>query len=233
MNQKQKDQPVWQDIQQHDRYVAISELIRDSQPNSIYYSLLVLSSIIIASGVLLANSAILIGGMLVTPVLTPILLLSLAIVTSRPIVIKRTSKLIAKSVGLIFAISFMAGLIFGVPEDKEFFNHAIFNNSLQAAFLYFLVAFASGVAATFAWIRKEVSNILPGISIAVSLVPPISLIGVWLAQNEIQLARYFLLIFLFNMIGIIMSSMIVFSLLNFYKSGDNLKINSDQDDILK
>lgn len=220
------DRPLWADIKQQDRYIAIGELVHDSQPNSTYYSLLVLSSIIIASGVLLANSAILVGGMLVTPVLTQILLLSLAIVTSRPIVIMRTLNILVKSFGLIFVISFFVGLIFGIPENQEFFNGAIFNNNLQAAFLYFLVAFASGVAATFAWIRKEVANVLPGISIAISLVPPISLVGVWLSQGDAALSRYFFLVFIFNFLGIMMSSMIVFSLLNFYRSADNIKINS-------
>lgn len=227
-NNQHNDKAIWSDIKQKDRYLAISELIRGSQPNTNYYSLLILSSVIISAGLLLANSAILIGGMLVTPVLTPVLLLSLGIVTSRMIVIRQTSKLIVRSFGLVFIISFLTSFIFGIPENREFFNNAIFNNTLQSAFLYFLVAFASGVAATFAWIRKEIANVLPGISIAVSLVPPAALVGLWLAQGDLTMARYFLFIFLFNMLGIVMSSMIVFSLLNFYRSGDNLLINSEE-----
>jgi uncharacterized membrane protein len=142
-------------ITNKDRYRAVSELVREGRESANYYSLLVLSAVIIAAGLLLANSAILIGGMLVTPVLTPILLLTLGIVTSRPRVIKNTAKLIAKSVGLIFVVAFLASLLFGVPEDQEFFSAALFNDSIKAAFLYFLVALASGVAATFAWISSS------------------------------------------------------------------------------
>lgn len=213
---------LWQDITKKDQYRVVSELVADGQESTGYYSLLVLSSVIIAAGLLLANSAILIGGMLVTPVLTPILLLALGIVTSRTIVIRNTAKLIAKSVGLIFVVAFLASLIFSVPEDKEFFASAIFNNTINAAFLYFLVAFASGVAATFAWIRKEISNTLPGISIAVSLVPPIALVGVWLAKADFEAARFFLMVFLFNLFGLVMSSVIIFSLLKFYRTGDEV-----------
>lgn len=202
-----------------DKYRAVDELISESRADKDYYSLLVLSSIIIAAGVLLANSAILIGGMLVTPLLNPVLLIALGISASKPEVLKRTGVLILKSSGVIIVISFVAGFLFSVPENGDFYRSALFDNSLRSAFLYFLVAFASGVAATFAWVRKGVTNILPGISIAVSLVPPLSMVGVWLATLELDLMRYFLFVFMFNMIGIIMGSMIVFSMLGFYKTG--------------
>lgn len=214
---------VWSDIRKKDRYRAISDLVRESQPNGSYYSLLILSSIIISAGVLLGNASVLIGGMLVTPVLTPILLIALAIVTSKPIIIHKTSILILKSIGLVMAVSFMASLIFGVGENNDFINSVIINtDNIRGAFLYFLVALASGVAATFAWIRKEVNDILPGISIAVSLVPPMSLVGVWVAQQNFENARFFLFVFLFNLFGILMSSVVVFSVLQFYKAGDEV-----------
>jgi len=216
---------IWSNITKSDQYRAVNDLIIESNPGSNYYTLLILSSVIIASGLLLANSAILIGGMLVTPLLTPILLISLGITLGRPFLLKKTSMLILKSVGIILVVSFLFGLIFAVPEDKEFFSSVIFNNTISSAFLYFIVAFSSGIAATFAWVRKKVTNMLPGISIAVSLVPPIALVGIWLAQVEVNNARFFLMVFLFNLIGIIMGSMIVFSMLKFYKTDDEVTAN--------
>lgn len=216
---------IWSNITKSDQYRAVNDLIIESNPGSNYYTLLILSSVIIAAGLLLANSAILIGGMLVTPLLTPILLISLGITLGRPFLIKKTAKLIFKSVGIVFVVAFIFGLIFAVPEDKEFFSSIVFNNTINAAFLYFIVAFASGIAAAFAWVRKKVTNMLPGISIAVSLVPPIALVGIWLSQNEIDSARFFLMVFLFNLIGIVMGSIIVFSMLKFYKTDDEVTAN--------
>lgn len=215
----------WTNITKSDQYRAINDLIVESHPNGNYFTLLILSSVIIAAGLLLANSAILIGGMLVTPLLTPILLVSLGVTLGRGYLIKRTALLIIKSAVVVFAVSFVAGLIFAVPEDKEFFSSAIFNDTARAAFLYFLVAFASGIAATFAWVRKKVTNMLPGISIAVSLVPPIALVGIWLAQANAEMARFYLIVFLFNMIGIVMGSMIVFSMLKFYTADAEVTAN--------
>ncbi len=216
---------LWSEIRQKDRYLAVSDLVRDSQPSVSYYSLLALSSIIIVSGVLLSNSAMLIGGMLITPVLTPILLISLAIVTSKTKIIGNMTSMLLKSFGIVFGISFIVGLVMGKPGNKDFFSVVLFDDSVKAAFLYFIVAFMSGAAATFAWIRKEIATALPGISIAISLVPPISIVGVWLSQGNFELARFFLVVFLFNIVGIVMSSIIVFSILDFYKTGDEMVQN--------
>lgn len=205
-----------------EKYRAVDELMEESRPGTEYYSLLILSSIIIAAGILLANSSILIGGMLVTPVLNPILLIALGIATSKTEAIFRTGKLIIKSSLIIFAISFIAGLVFAIPDNGDFYRGSLFDSSFTSAFLYFLVAFTSGIAATFAWVRKGVTNILPGISIAVALVPPLSMVGIWLATLQLDLMRYFLVVFLFNLAGIIMGSMIVFSMLGFYKTGFHL-----------
>ena len=94
----------------------------------------------------------------------------------------------------------------------------IFVNDLRTAILYFIVATASGVAATFAWVRKEVSDILPGVSMAVALVPPLSLIGVNLGILSFDTARFYLIIYLLNLFGIIVGSLVSFSLLKFQKS---------------
>lgn len=201
-----------------DRYKAATDLIKESEGNAIYYSLLVLSSVIISAGLLLSNSAILIGGMLVTPVLNPVLLLALGITASLPKVIKRTLVLILKSFGTVFAIAFISGIIFNIPEGSGLQEHALFDNTFRAAFLYFLVAFASGVAATFAWVRKEITNILPGISIAVSVVPPLAMVAIWLAELEFESMKFFLMVFLFNVFGIVSGSVVVFSVLRFYKT---------------
>jgi uncharacterized hydrophobic protein (TIGR00271 family) len=210
------------DIDQKDRYHAVDDLIDQSKANATYYTLLLLSTVIITAGLLLANSSILIGGMLVTPVLTPILLIALGIVAAKPRLVKRTSLLILKSTVVIFAVAVVGGWMFHVPEDAAFYQSALFNNRIESAFLYFIVAFASGVAATFSWIRKEVTNILPGISIAVALVPPLSLTGIWLATGNPELMRFFLMVFLFNLIGIVMGAMIVFSMLRFYGVGKQI-----------
>jgi uncharacterized hydrophobic protein (TIGR00271 family) len=218
----------WFEITKEDRYITVNELMSDDGDQFTYYFLLILSSVIIPAGILLANSAILIGGMLITPLLTPVLLIALGMTTGNTNLISRSIKKISKSLLIIFGISFLVSLIFTIPQNKEFFNSVLFTNTTDSAFLYFLVAFAAGIAATFAWIRKKVDNMLPGIAIAVSLVPPIAMVGVFMAGGEFDLARFFFMVFLFNITGIIGGSMILFSMFRFYHSDNIIKNNLEK-----
>jgi len=200
-------------IKTSEKYKTIDELFVQSQPSSVYYTLLILSIFIVTCGLLLQNAPIVIGGMLVTPVLTPILVVSLAISVAELNALKNPLFLILRSTLIIIGVSTIITLIFGMENLQH-----TFVNDLRTAILYFIVAVASGVAATFAWVRKEVSDILPGVSIAVSLVPPLSLIGINLGILQFESARFYLMIYLLNLFGIIAGSLIIFSLLKFKKS---------------
>lgn len=201
-------------ISSAEQFRTVSELFERSQSNSVYYTLLILSIVIISTGLLLNNPPIVIGGMLVTPLLTPILVIGLGIAVGELGALKTPSLLIIKSVLLSISIPFILSFAFGVEGYSP-----IFSNTLRTAILYFAVAAASGIAATFAWVRKEVADILPGTSIAVSLVPPLSYLGISLGVFDFDTSRFYMLIFLFNLFGIIFGSFIVFSLLKFQSSG--------------
>jgi len=195
------------------QYHTVKELLEESKANSVYYTLLVLSSFIVACGLLLDNASIVIGGMLVTPMLTPVLAIALAISVGEVGALRRIGILIGKSFLIVIAASVLLTLVFGLPQ-----NVLTFENTVRTAVLYFVVALVSGVAATFAWARKEVAAVLPGIAIAVSLVPPISAVGIWLSALQFDAARFYFLVFLFNLFGIVMGSVVVFSLLKFYRT---------------
>ena len=66
-----------------DQYKTVEELLKKSESHSVYYTLLILSVCIVAIGLLLGNAAIVIGGMLVTPILTPILVIALGFSTGQ------------------------------------------------------------------------------------------------------------------------------------------------------
>jgi len=213
-------------ITKSEAYHAVEDLIEDSRPNAIYITLLILSSIAITSGLLLNNTAILIGGMLITPVLTPVLLLALGIAISKPLVIKQTVRTLVKSFLFMFVVTLTLSLLFGLPDNA--LQNQIIENSTRTAFLYFLVAVASGVAASFAWARKEAQDILPGVSIAVSLVPPLCSTAMWLSVLDLEQSRFYIFVFLFNLLGIVMGSLVVFSMLKFYTSGDMVEKKAEE-----
>ncbi len=205
-------------IDKADQYRTVDELVEKSQENSVYYTLLILSSFIVASGLLLNNSAIVIGGMLVAPLLTPILLIALGLAIGEIKPIRNAIMLVLKSALIVVAASAIMALVFGSTN-----NAFVFDDSAQTAVLYFVVAIASGVAATFAWTRREVADVLPGVAIVVSLVPPLSIVGVAISSWAIDVARFHFLIFLFNLLGILVGSLVVFSLLKFYRTAGEVE----------
>lgn len=200
-----------------EQYRTAGELIERSRPNATYYVLLAISSLIISAGLLLGNATIVIGGMLVTPVLTPLLAIALGLAVGEMRIMRDTSILLVKSFVIVLVFSLVMSIIMG--NGQPTFN---FENNIRAAILYFVVALASGAAATVAWARKEVSDVLPGVAIAVSLVPPVSLMGIWLSQLNAGAARFYFSVFLLNLFGVIIGSLVVFSLLRFYQSGDRI-----------
>jgi len=213
-------------ISKREAYRAIDELVSDSQPNALYITLLVLSSSVIASGLLLNNVAILIGGMLITPILTPVLLFALALSTSKMYLLKKTTSTLFESFSFVLVTTFIISAILGLPDNA--YQQPILESSTRTAILYFFVAGVSGIAATLAWARKEASSILPGISIAVALVPPLASVGMWMSDGSWDRAEFFLIVFILNVIGMVMGSAIVFTMLGFYKTENKLDAKEDE-----
>lgn len=203
-------------ISKIDQYHTVDELFKHSKPNTSYYTLLFISAIIVASGLLVNNIAVVLGGMLVAPVLTPLLVVGLGLATGESGAIKSVSMLILKSVLIIVFVSALLSFLFGRPVDTF-----VLTDNIRSTALYFIIAVASGMAGAFAWAKKEISEVLPGVSIAVSVVPPLSLIGIWF--NNLLIVRFYFLVFAFNFLGIIAGSVIVFSLLKFFRAEGEIK----------
>jgi len=188
------------------------DLIENSRLDASFYLMLVLSTIVVTLGLLVGNTAVIIGGMLITPLMTPILALSLGIVISDKLLIWRAIKTISRAVGIILGVSVLISFFFPLGINEEIKSRLVSNIP------YFLIAFSAGLAATFAWSKKNMSAMLPGVAIAVSLLPPLSVVGIGISQISIELVRGSFLSFILNLFGIALGSVIVFSLLNFHKT---------------
>lgn len=202
------------EVKRYEQYRTVNDLMERSQPTAVYYTLLFLSAFIVAAGLLLGNAAVVIGGMLVTPVLSPVLLIALGVSVGDIKYTKQIAAFVGRSFLVVLFSGLFLGIVFGVDERPNLF---FLDDTLRGAVLYFIVAISSGLAATFAWVRKELSEILPGIAVAVSLVPPLSLIGISISMLDFELMRFNFFLFFFNLLGVLVGSALVFSFLKFYK----------------
>ncbi len=76
---------------------------------------------------------------------------------------------------------------------------------------------AAGIAAAFSWVKQNMSATLPGIAVAVSLIPPLATIGIGLSFFSRDLITDSVTLFLLNTLGVVLSSIIVFSLFGYSK----------------
>lgn len=197
---------------------VFDRLFKESSASYDFFLMLILSSIIVTFGLLLNNVAVIIGGMLVAPMLFPILSFSMGVVVSDKKLIKRGGVIILRSAGLIVIISAIISLLFiGREVTPEILSRVLPNLA------YFLIALFSGAAAAYALSRPSAGEILPGVAITVALIPPLAVLGIAISFLKWEMIIGSLGLFFFNLIGIIFSALAVFSILQFYEIKEIIK----------
>lgn len=197
-----------------ERYEAIERLIAPATLRRGYYLLLTLSVSIITAGLLADNPSVIIGGMVMAPLLLPILSLSLSIVTRSWKGMLQSARVLFYSLVLTFILSY--GISWVMEQTP--FNVTWIPDAITPE-LYIFIAICSGIAAAFAWVKEDFAPSIAGIAIAVSLLPPLCAVGIASAHVDLMLAQNSLLLFLLNLAGIIAGATTVFILLGFTRSG--------------
>jgi uncharacterized hydrophobic protein (TIGR00271 family) len=186
---------------------AIIELLNKSAHDSDFYVLL-LGATVLAIGALFTDSVpVLIASMIVAPLAYPILSLGLGIASTNMQLIMRSAILLLVATSTTLAIAAVVTLIFG---DARVPNQLITFDSNRT--ISFVVAIVSGVIATYGLIRPKVGSAITGIAIAVSLLPPLVATGINYAAGNTHLGQSALTVFVLNVIGMLVSSVIIFLL---------------------
>ena len=102
-------------------------------------------------------------------------------------------------VALSFAMSWVLPGIVDVSSNSQI------TGRIAPRGLDMLVALACGAAGGFAVSRRSVSDALPGVAIAISLVPPLCVVGVTLSAGDMSAAGGALLLFITNMLAIVVA----------------------------
>ena len=190
---------------------TIQSLLSESKAESTFYVFLSVAAFITTLGLLMDSVLILIGGMFVAPLLFPILSLGMGIATSSSQAITRAVRIILKSAIIVSIVSFATAFILGSGGTTT--NQMLLASSPNL--LLFLAAFAAGIIAAFAWIKENITTKLPGIAVTVTLLPPLSVIGISISLFSRELFAGSLALFIINLLGIIVGSTIIFALFGF------------------
>jgi len=190
---------------------SLDQLIEESKASSDFYLFLSVSAIITTFGLISANGVVVIGGMLVAPILYPILSLSMAVATSSKRAIIRSVKVLFKAVSIVFIISLIAAVLF---HDGTLNSEILLRT--RPDLISFLIALAAGVAASFGWVRQQsISSTLAGIAVSVSLIPPLAVVGIGVAMLDTAIISGAVTLFIINLLGILMAGIAIFNLFGF------------------
>jgi uncharacterized hydrophobic protein (TIGR00271 family) len=166
-----------------------------------FWTLLLLSAVIATAGVVADSTATVIGAMIVAPLMTPILGTALAVVLADRHHVLRSVSLVVGGALVVIAIGFLVGLI-DAPLDAFAANTQVAGR-ISPRLIDLLAALATGTVGAFALVRSDISDTLPGVAIAISLVPPLAVVGLLLSVQRYSDAGGALLLFGTNVAAII------------------------------
>ena len=191
------------DDEVHGRALVLASVARDARLNKKFLLLITLSAAIATLGLLQSSTAVVIGAMLVSPLLGPIMGIGFGLATLESNLIKRS--LVTMAAGMAVAILVAMFLIWLSPiRDVTLELRA----RTQPTLLDLGVAVVGGIAGVYAIMRK-LSGVMVGVAIATALVPPLSTVGFGLATGRFDFALGAALLFLTNTLAIAFAATIV------------------------
>lgn len=180
-------------------------LWRMSVPSFSFHFILGLSAIIATLGLLADSAAVIIGAMIIAPLMGPILGIAYATAVGNRKLLRRSSLTVLGGVILTIMTAWITSSIIGLKTvDTEIMSR------VNPTLIDFGIAMAAGTAGAFANTRRSISNTLPGVAIAIALVPPLSVVGIGLSLGEQSISTDAFLLFLTNLICIIFFGALVF-----------------------
>jgi uncharacterized hydrophobic protein (TIGR00271 family) len=185
-----------------------------SAKQSRFWMLLVLASVIAAAGVMGDSTATVIGAMIVAPLMTPILGVMLAVVLGDRANLARCGLLVVAGAVAAVAVGYGLGLFY--PEPVVAATNSQVAARVSPHLIDLVAALATGAVGSVALVRSDISDTLPGVAIAISLVPPLSVVGLTLESGAPGEARGALLLFLANVTAILTSGIVVMAAYRVY-----------------
>lgn len=182
----------------------------NAQAHPHYVALMVLSVIVASLGLYLSSAAVIIGAMVLAPLMSPIISLSMGLLRGDRVLLQRSSLTIGLGVGLALLTAAVLALIIPINRITPEMAGRLHPNLLDLG-----VAIASGIAGGYAHARESVMKSLPGVAIAVALVPPLSVAGIGIGWWQWDIFAGAMLLFLTNLVGIALAAALTFLVLGF------------------
>ncbi|MEM9042073.1 MAG: TIGR00341 family protein [Actinomycetota bacterium] len=197
-----------------DRQTLYAQLLYEGSDANVkitrFVVLMVFASTIAATGVVADSTAVVVGAMLIAPLMNPLMGAALSLVMGWPNRLARSALIALGGVAIAITVGLLVGLAEFVVVDTLTNSQIVSRTSPTIVDL--VIAVAAGVAGAYGWSRPDVSNSLPGVAIAIALVPPLTVVGISWSQGDFDSGNGALLLFATNAIAIVVVGGVVFLL---------------------
>ena len=165
---------------------------------------ILMCAIFIASiGLNMNSTAVIIGAMLISPLMTPIVGLGFGLAIFDTRLIKQSLEVLLTQVLVSLLVS---TLYFWISPLSYASSELIARTS--PIIWDVLIAIAGGIAGVIGSRKKEANNIVPGVAIATALMPPICTAGYGLANGNVRFLLGALYLFLINCVFIMLANIV-------------------------
>ena len=182
---------------------------------SAFWSMLVLAGIIASAGVLADSTATVIGAMIIAPLSTPIMGIALGIVKRERL---RAGRFVIAGGVVVVLIGWVAAML--VPGTVDVTGNPQITGRTSPTLIDVVAAVATGFAGAVGLARRDVAAVLPGVAIAISLVPPLAVVGVCLGSGAVFHALGALLLFLSNLVALVLAGTLLFAVLGYSEEAE-------------
>lgn len=167
--------------------------------------LLIVSTIIACCGLLSDSAAVVIGAMLVAPMMRPVMTTAAAITLGwskefyQSIIL--TTCMAVGAVLIALAFAWISPDLLEMPEQVL--------ARTKPTYFDLIIALAAGAGGAYTMTRKE-SSAIPGVAMAVALLPPLASCGILLVFHEEELALKAFILFATNFAAMVLAGALIF-----------------------
>lgn len=179
-----------------------------------FWILLILASVIATAGVIGDSTATVIGAMIVAPLMTPILGTMLGVVLGDRANLVRSILLVLSGAAAAILIGYLLGM--GIANPVVAATNSQVAARVNPKLIDLVAALATGAVGSVALVRRDISDTLPGVAIAISLVPPLTVVGLTAESGEWDESFGALFLFGTNVASILTTGIIVMALFKVY-----------------
>lgn len=185
---------------------VIKSIYAEVEVTAGYFVTLTLANLIALSGLINNSAPVIIGAMLISPLMGPILSFGFAFITGVEMVLKQAVRKITISVALTIVVAAIASFVSPLQEITTEIVSRTKPNIYDLA-----IAFLSGTAGAVAiCTKKNYLTIVPGVAIATAVIPPLSVTGFGIGTGSLSIAFGGFFLFFTNFVAIIIATCAVF-----------------------